>query len=101
MLYPSSRCDIGSLSKEKKTQIILIKFESLILNIDVICPRLGRFLKARETKSTHQIITKKIPRNFDKSMTQNEYGNINQKALKPSLSILDRLISGYDVFYKL
>ena len=34
-------------------------------------------------------------------MAQNEYGNINQKALKPSLSILDQLISGYDVFYKL
>lgn len=64
MLYSSSKYDIGSLSKEKKTQIIFIKFESLISNTDVICSRLGKFLKARETKSTHQIITKKSTKGF-------------------------------------
>jgi len=52
MLYPSSKCDICSLSKEKKTQIIFIKFESLILNTDVICSHLDSFLKARGIKIT-------------------------------------------------
>jgi hypothetical protein len=99
-LFNEVREKFDSLSEARKTQIMFIKFDTLISDTQSICNRLENFLDASKTKRTSKIMSKqKVPKVFDKSLTDGKYENICQIASKSSLKILDHLISNYENCY--
>ena len=101
-LFNEVREKFDSLSEARQTQIMFIKFDTLISDTKTICNRLEKFLGTRKTKRTNRIMSKqKVPKVFDKSLTEDKYNNICQTASKDSMKILDGLISKYEDCYAL